>query len=199
MKKSLLAFGMLTITLVACETKENKEEVKDETVKTVEISKDSFLDFNDAIVVEISKVQAILNTLKELDDQDVTEEEMILAASDAKEKAKKVKTNLQNIPPSGKGSEEYLAAAISVVEATINVTQVYSDFAGSLSIPEDDWSESQIMEWMNMAEPPFMDYQDAFTHLGLMQGNYAAFQNLEIESMVEEDSAEEVTSEEVTI
>ncbi len=183
---------MFSLALIACETKENKEESKNEPVKTVEISKDSYLDFNDAIVVEITEAQAILNTLKDLDDKNVSEEEMILAASDAKEKAKSVKENLKNIIPSGKGSEDYLVAAIGVVEATINVTQVYNDFAGTLSIPEDEWTESQIMEWMNMAEPPFMEYQDAFTHLGLMQGNYAAYQNLEIESLVVADTTEEV-------
>jgi hypothetical protein len=196
MKKTILAFGILATTLVACETKENADDTKDKTVKTVEISKDSYLDFNDAIVMEISNVQAILTTLKELDAQDISEEEMVLAAAAAKEQAKVVKTNLQNIPPTGKGSEAYLAAAIDVVEATINVTQVYHDFASTLSIIEDEWSEQQIMEWMNMAEPPFMDYQDAFTLLGLMQQNYAAFQNLEIESLVEEVPEEDEVMEE---
>lgn len=187
MKKSFLLFGLIATTLVSCETKEEAKDDKDNTVKTVEISKDSYLDFNDAIIVEIGKAQDILNVLKDKDAQDISEEEMKLASNDAKEKAKELKTNLNSIAPAGKGSEEYLAAAIALVESTINLTEVYNDFAASLSVTEMQWNEAQVTDWQNMAEPAFMEYLDAFKHLGIMQQNYAAFQDLKIEPLVEEE------------
>lgn len=197
MKKSILVFSLLATAFVSCETKEEQKEESTKTVKTVKIDKGSFLDFNDAIIVEVNKLQDILNVLKDKDDQNISEEEMILAAAEAKEKAKEIKSTLQTITPSGKGSEDYLAAAINLAEATANVAQVYDDFAGTLSIIEEEWDEQQVMEWMNMAEPPFMDYQDAFKHVGLMQENYSAFQNIEIESIIEEEVTEEEISEEI--
>lgn len=195
MKKSFLIFGIVTATLVSCETKEGEKGESKEPVKTVEISKDSYLDFNDAIVLEIEKAQDILNVLKVKDSLDIPEAEMIQAAAEAKEKTKALKSNLQAIVPAGKGSEEYIEAAIDLIETTINLTQVYSDFAYSLGITEMEWNEEQITEWQNMAEPQFLDYLDAFKHLGLMQKNYAAFQNLEIEPLYEE---EEIIEEEIT-
>lgn len=198
MKKSILIFGFIATAFVSCETKEDVKKGDEKPVKTVEINTDSYLDFNDAVIVEVNKLQDILNVLKDKDAQDISEEEMILAAADAKEQVKGVKSTLQAMVPVGKGSEEYLAAAIALAEATINVTQVYNDFAASLSIIEEEWNEQQVKEWMNIAEPPFMEYLDAFEYLGLMQQNYSAFQNIEIESIIEEEeTTEEETPEEI--
>ncbi len=196
MKRSILTIFTISALLVSCETTEKKDDNKG-SEKTVEISKDAYLDFNDDVVMQVGIAQDELNKLNDLDAQDVPEESMILAALDAKSKLENILIEVQKLQPVGEGSAEYYEAAVGYLKTTISVAQVYHDFAASLSITEDLWDEQQIMEWMNMAEPEFMDYKDAFEYLGLMQSNFAAYQNIEITPLIEEAEIEEV--EEITL
>ena len=196
MKKTILTLIAFAFVLSSCESKEEKTDEKKKT--TVEISTDGFLDFNNEIVSNVDAAQLILASLAELDDKNVPASEMEIAADAAKNDAKAILNNIQALAPLGKGGPEYHTAAIAFMNEVINLSQVYRDFAVTLSITEGEWNELQVQEWLNLAEPVFLDYQDSFKYLGTMQGNYAAYQNIEINPMAPEEE-EEIISEEVVI
>jgi len=188
MKNLFLPLILICSILTSCET---KEELKEESKKTVTVSTDIYLDVNDAIIERVEKAQIILAQLDELDAKNVLENEMSLAAESAKKEVAVLTEELKEIVPVGKGGTEYLYAAVDFLSSASEVIQVYSDFAPSLSIIEDDWSELQVQEWFNLAEPVFLDYKQSFDELIIQQSNYAALQNIEIESLESEITSEE--------
>jgi hypothetical protein len=189
MKYSILSLISLVFILSSCE---QKEEKKQETKKTVIVSTDIYLDVNDAIIEKVEKAQLILDHLDKLDADNVSEEEMIKATNAATEEIAVITEEMKEIIPVGKGGEEFFTAATEFLYGVSAVIQVYNEFAPALSIIEDDWTELQVQEWFNLAEPVFLDYKHFYKQLVTAQSNYAALQNIEIQPLETDSVSEDI-------
>lgn len=185
MKKNLLLlFAGITLVFSACESSTPEEEAlndaKHDAEQIEDGQADGVIEFNDGIVAHIDMGELQLAKLMDLDEADVSVDEMNAAVQEAKIDIADRIYALENLTPTGVGGADFLSAAIDHLDKVSLVVHVYGNFAAELETPDSLWTEEMGTAWMNMAEPSFADYEDSYELLEIEQSNYGSLNNMDI-------------------
>lgn len=183
-KPLVVVFIAFSIFHTSCDQKEDETNETVETKQTEDTDEDtpgkSVNQFNDEIVEHADIGNLHMAKLMDLDNQDVSSEEMTMAANEAISDITERINLLNSSKPVGYGGDEFLASAVDHLENVKAVAQVYIDFSDILMIPDGEWTEEMGTKWANLAEPIFADYEDSFEQLEIAQGNYASLNDKDI-------------------
>lgn len=170
------------IFFASCESHEPETalEENEQQIEAIEDGADNIIEFNDGIVAHIDMGEVQLAKLMDLDAMDASPEEIISSSMEANGDIASRISVLAELKPFGYGGEEFLDAAIQHLTNVLEITNVYSDFASELAIPDEEWTDEMIEKWENLAEPVFSKYEDSYTQLEFAQEEYGALNEMDI-------------------
>lgn len=179
--KKIIASLLVLALVTSCDPKNEHESEENHDNKDVTTdANDPVIGFNDYIVAQVDQSEIILATLMDLDAMDISAQDMITKAEEAKVTLDESIKSVEKLQPVGDGANDFLLATVEHLNNVKLVANVYVDFAEDLAIPDSLWNEEMGSRWLNLAEPLFADYNDSYEQLEMAQGSYAALNNIDI-------------------
>lgn len=157
-------------------SKENTNEIND----TTEVILDEIVQFNNSLVNHTDMAVVQIAHLMELDEQNVSADEMKKAAEEVKKDITSRIQNLKHLPINGAGGQEFVSTAIDHLTIVNRLADIYIKFADNLAIPDDSWDEEMVNSWVNEAEPIFLEYEDSYILLDIAQGNFSSLNDKDL-------------------
>lgn len=136
--------------------------------------------FNDGLVEHIEKSEGYLMELSDLDDEDVSAEEMSKVANTIIEDLDKRIAELKQTDASADGGKDFLNATINQLKSTKALVEAYDEFSDELSIPDNEWSDDMLDEWDMATGPLYEKYNETFEALETAQTEFASKQDYQV-------------------
>lgn len=136
--------------------------------------------FNDGLVEHIDKSEGYLLELSDLDDEDVSGDEMSKAAKTILADLDKRIEELEKTDAGADGGKEFLDATINQLKSTKALIEAYEQFAEDLSIPDDEWTDEMLDDWDMATSPLYEKYDETFEALEKAQTTFASKQDYEV-------------------
>tara|TARA_B100000809_G_C15064534_1_gene503686 strand:- start:362 stop:958 length:597 start_codon:yes stop_codon:yes gene_type:complete len=182
-----LAFSIL---LTSCGSNESAiEELQHEAEMVVENGADDIYEFNDALLSEMTIIEVEFAKIYDLDDQNVSEEEFSSEAKKSLDVIDGVQENLAKIEPYGSG-KGFLDAVVDYANQSETVMNLYLDYSKLLSIPDLDWSDEQLDEFIEVFEPAEKAHSDTYDRIGSEQDTFANLNGTSVEDEASFDAQE---------
>lgn len=184
MKTNLITLFAATAIFVSCETKEEpKNELEAAEMESEELlsgEADGPIAFNDGLVGHVDMSEVHLAELYDLDDQDVSGEEMEAAAKKIIDDLDERINGLEKVTPVGQGGQTFLDATIDQLKSTRALAKVYFDYSDDLAVPDMEWSDEMAEEWDGAIDALYEQYDNTFDALESAQSTYASYQDMDI-------------------
>jgi len=182
-----VAFGML---LVSCSSGETTiEDLQHEAEAVAEDGANDIYEFNDALLSEVTLIEVEFAKIYDLDEQDVSEEEFSSEAKKSLEVIAGVQDNLEKMEPYGSG-KGFLDAVRDYADQSETVMNLYYDYSKLLSIPDVDWTDDQLDEFLEVFEPAEEAHSDAYDEIGTEQEIFASMNGTSVEEEATFDAQE---------
>jgi hypothetical protein len=136
--------------------------------------------FNDGLVDHIDKSEGYLLEIYDLDDADVSAEELETAAKKIITDLDKRIGELEKTEAGADGGEAFLKATINQLKSTKALVEAYLDFAEELSVSDDAWTDDMLDSWDLTINPLYEKYDITFEALETAQTSYASKQDFQV-------------------
>lgn len=182
-----IAFGMLLASCGSGET--TLEELQHDAEAVVEDGAGDIYEFNDALLSEVTLIEVEFAKIYDLDEQDVPMEEFSSEAEKSLEVIAGVKKNLADMEPYGSGAG-FLNAVRDYADESEKVMNLYYDYSELLSIPDADWTDEQLDEFLDVFEPAEEAHSDAYDNISAEQDIFASMNGTSVEEEATFDAQE---------
>ena len=193
--KKILLLPLAALLLNSCDQgpKNSLEEQQNiaESIESGEVY--DYADYNDGLLAEATLVDVKLAMLEDLDQKDVSTEEMIAGCDVAMEEYDRVIDALNNISPYGLNAEEFKQSVIKYVKIVGRLFNMYSDYADLLAVPDAEWSVDDATLWDETYNAIYEDYLNANDEIISVQEEYSRMNGMPIGDEVQ--SGEEIYEE----
>lgn len=185
MKVSTLAVIAATTLFVSCGGADApKNEFEEQELKSGNLEKGGVNDpveFNDGLIAQVNMSDVFLTELADLDEQDVSGDEMETAAKGIIDELDDRISGLEKIDaPGGAAGVAFLDATIDQLKSTKALAKAYFDFSEDLATPDADWTDDMVDSWDMAIGPLFEQYDVTYEQLEVTQTAYASTQNMEL-------------------
>lgn len=161
------------------------EDLQDTADTVIEDGTNDIFEYNDALLSEVTIIDVEFVKIADLDEQDVTKHEFEKEALKSLDIISNVQENLTKIEPFGSGADDFLQAVKEFAFESEKLMKLYLGYAEQLSIPDEEWSDQDIDDFLEIFEPAELAYDDAYNNINDKQGIYASKNG----TFVEEDAS----------
>jgi len=188
--KKLLLLPITALLLNSCDQgpKNGLEEQEGIAEKIESGQVYDYADYNDGLLAEATLVDVKLAMLEDLDQKDVSTEEMVAACGDAMAEYDRVIDALNNISPYGLNAEEFKQSVINYVKIVGRLFTMYSDYADLLAVPDEDWTVEDATMWDDTYNAIYEDYLNANDEIISVQEEYSKMNGMPIGEEVQSGS-----------
>lgn len=184
MKIVTIAVLAASTMFVSCGTETPKNEFEEAKMKSGDLESGNVndpIEFNDGLVAQIDMSEVYLTELYDLDDQDVTSDEMEAAAKKIIDDLQDRINGLEKVDaPGGAAGSAFLEATIDQLKSTKALAKTYFDFSEELSLPDAEWTDEMVDSWDNAIDPLYEQYDYTFEELEVTQSAYASKQDFQV-------------------
>jgi hypothetical protein len=184
MKKTITLFAAATTLLVSCgSTDSPKNEFEEAQMKSEHLENGAVndpIEFNDGLVAHIDMSEVHLAQLYDLDDQDVSGDEMEAAAKKIIDDLADRISGLEKVEAVGNIGDAFLEATIDQLKSTKALAKAYFDFSEDLAVPDEEWTDDMVESWEMATDPLYEQYDNTFDELENTQAAYAAKQDFQV-------------------
>jgi hypothetical protein len=164
--------------IISCEVKKTgfNSETDALTLNAKTLVKDGANDiseYNDALISETVLLQLEFEKIADLDSLDIPEEEFTFEAKKSIKAIQNIQENLHSIDFYGNEGEALLVAVINFAVESEAYIKLYLDYTKLMTIPDKEWTEDQINEYIDVFGPPTESYLKAFEDINLKQHVFA--------------------------
>ena len=186
MKKLLFIPLAATLALTSCGGGEDAiEELQHEAEMVAEDGANDIFEYNDALLSEVTLIEVEFAKIYDLDEQDIPADEFASEVEKSLKVVADVRKNLSNIDAYGAGGEGFLQAVKDYAAESKIVMELYLDYSDLLAIPDVDWSDDELNDFIDVFEPAENAHGDAYDNISTQQDVFASMNG----TSVEEDAA----------
>ena len=166
------------------------EGLQNEANMVIEDGANDIYEYNDALLAEMTLIEVEFVKVADIDEQDIAEEEFIREVEKSLDIIAQVQSNLEQIEPYGSGGEGFLTAVKEFAAESEILMKLYLGYSEQLSIPDAEWSEDDIDEFLEIFEPAELAYDDAYNNINDKQSFFASMNGTSVEEEVSFDAQE---------
>lgn len=178
---------LVTLFFISC--KENKKVTTHDKIESNENeaplklneSPQDIFTFNDTLLSKIILVENEFIKINEVDETNPTKEQFIEEVEKSLAVLDSIKTIFTQTSVVGRGGDEFLASVITYTTECENYMHLYIDFSHLFIIPENEWSEIEINQFILAFEPAETKLNMAHNNIKISQDNFANLNNTVIE------------------
>jgi hypothetical protein len=195
--KKLLLLPIAALLFSSCDQgPKNELEAQENIAENIESGKVyGPVDYNDGLLAESMLVDVKFAMLRDLDDKDVSAEDMKAACAESMEEYDRVMSALGKIEPYGEKGGDFKTAIINYVRVAGRFFNMYNDYADQLAIPDTEWADEDLENWDEIYTAIMDDFSAVNDIVIEVQSEYASLNRMLLED--KGSDAEEIYEESI--